>query len=124
MARFDEDQLISDVAKIIIGAAAGFTIFWLASHNKSPVHNKLPQKTIKNISLFPNIKIVGKDKHIHFHHWFNIATVYAYLYWKKRHLLGNKILNGFLVGSILQGLSYEDRFSFIYKPEGKLQKTS
>jgi hypothetical protein len=122
MAKIFEDELLNDVANVALGAAAGFALFWVASHEKSPLKAKLPQKKVKNLALLPNIKIMKEDKHIHFHHWLNIASVYGLLYWKKRNVLGNKLLNGFLMGSIFQGLSYEDRFSFIYKPENKRLK--
>ncbi|MBP9719502.1 MAG: hypothetical protein KBD46_03450 [Candidatus Levybacteria bacterium] len=122
MAKIFEDELLNDVANVTLGAAAGFALFWAASHEKSPLKAKLPEKRIKNISILPNIKISRKEKDIHLHHWFNIASVYGFLYWKKRNMLGNKLLNGFLMGSIFQGLSYKDRFSFIYKPQDKLSK--
>ena len=119
MARIVQDDLLNDIANVALGAAAGFMVFWLASHEKSPFKAKLPEKKVKNLSLLPNIKIMKEDKHIHLHHWFNISSVYFYLYWRKRGLFSNKLLNGFLMGSIFQGLSYNDRFSFVYKPEDK-----
>lgn len=122
MAKIFEDELMNDVANVALGAAAGFALFWFASHEKSPLKSRLPEKKLKNIALLPNIKIIKDDKHIHLHHWLNITSVYGLLYWKKRNLLGNKLLNGFLMGSIFQGLSYEDRFSIIYKPQDKLLK--
>lgn len=123
MAKIFEDELVNDVANVLLGAATGFALFWFASHpTKSPLRKKLPEKKIKNLYLLPEIKIEKDDKHIHFHHWFNLMSVYGLLYWKKRNLLGNKLFNGFLIGSIFQGLSYEDRFSFIYKPQEKLLK--
>lgn len=119
MAKIVEDDLLNDLANVAIGAAAGFALFWLASHEKSPLKAKLPQKNIKNLSILPNIKIKREDKHIHLHHWLNIASIYGLLYWKKRNLLNSKLFNGFLMGSIFQGLSYDDRFSFVYKPQNK-----
>jgi hypothetical protein len=119
MAKIVEDDFINDLANVALGVAAGFAVFWLASHDKSPLKAKLPEKKLKNLALLPNIKIIKEDTHIHFHHWFNITSIYALLYWKKRNILSNKLLNGFLIGSIMQGLSYDDRFSFVYKPEEK-----
>jgi hypothetical protein len=119
MAKIFEDDLLNDVANVGLGLAAGFVVFWLTSNDKSPLKAKFPEKKLKNIAFLPNIKIIKEDKHIHLHHWLNITSIYALLYWKKRQLLGNKLLNGFLIGSILQGLSYDDRFSFVYKPEEK-----
>lgn len=121
MAKIVNDPLLNDIANVAIGAAAGFALFWIASHKRSPIHQKLPVKKIKNLSLLPHIKISRKEKDLHLHHWFNMGAVYMLLYWKKRNVLGNKLLNGFLVGSILQGLSYEDRFSFI-KTQDQLLK--
>src|SRR6476469_7540680 len=93
MAQIVEDDFLNDIANVALGLAAGFAVFWLASHEKSPLKAKLPEKKIKNISLLPNIKIQRKDKHIHLHHWFNIASIYGLLYWKKRELLNSKLFN-------------------------------
>lgn len=120
MARIVKDPLLNDIVNVALGITGGFFLFWVTSHQKSPLHQKLPTKKIKNVSFLPHIKISRKEKDLHLHHWFNMGAIYMLLYWKKRHILGNKLLHGFLVGSILQGLSYEDRFSFI-KPQDKLQ---
>jgi len=121
MAKILQDPLMNNVANVVVGIVAGFAVFWAASHKNSPLHHKIPVKKIKNISLMPHIKISRKEKELHLHHWFNMGTIYLMLYWKKRNVLGNKLLNGFLVGSILQGLTYEDRFYFI-KPQAILGK--
>lgn len=114
MAKIAQNELVNDLANVALGAAAGFALFWLTSHpTSSPLRKKLPEKKIKNLYLLPEIKIARKDKHIHLHHWFNVGALYMLLYWKKRPVLNNKLFSGFLVGSILQGLSYEDRFSFV-----------
>jgi hypothetical protein len=53
MAKIFEDELLNDVANVALGAAAGFALFWVASHEKSPLKAKLPQRKPygKNYSL-------------------------------------------------------------------------
>lgn len=101
---------LNEVAKVAIGGFLGYLFFVLTSHPNSKVHGKLPQKKIKNIQVFPNIKIARKDKEYHLHHWMNLSSLYLFLLFKKRRMLRSKYLNGFFVGGILQGLSYDDRF--------------
>lgn len=115
---------IKNTAKIALGGGIGFSLFWLTSHpTKSPFRRKLPDKRIKNIGVLPEIKIYRKDKSYHLHHWMSLSTLYLFLMLtKKRKILRSKMVNGFLLGSILQGLSYKDRFKVIKKAEEELEQ--
>lgn len=108
----------ADVAEVFLGALAGFSVFWLASHQKSPVHRRLPTKRYKNIHYSPHLKIERKDKHYHLHHWtiFGLSYLPLFLARRKR-ILRSKLLHGFFLGTILQGLTYKDRFKFVKQPQ-------
>lgn len=107
-------------AKIAAGGALGYFLFWLASHpTRSPLRKRIPQKQYKSISLLPEIKIARKNKEYHLHHWLNISTLYLLIYLKKKRLPHSKFLNGLMLGGIIQGLSYKDRFKIIKKYESE-----
>lgn len=107
-----------DNAKIAAGGALGYFLFWLASHpTHSPLRKRIPQKQYKGVSILPEIKIARKNKEFHFHHWLNISTLYLLIFLKKKRLPHSKFINGLMVGGIIQGLSYKDRFKIIKKYE-------
>lgn len=109
-----------DNAKIAAGGALGYFLFWLASHpTRSPIRKRIPQKQFKSVEILPEIKIVRKNKEYHFHHWLNISTLYLLIFLKKKRLPHSKFFNGLMVGGIIQGLSYKDRFKIIKKYESE-----
>jgi hypothetical protein len=83
------------------------------------VRRKLPAKHYKNLHYLPEIKIEHKDKHYHMHHWaiFGISYLPLLLLRRKMKL---SMLHGFFIGSIIQGLTYSDRFQFV-KPLGEVK---
>lgn len=103
--------------QLLLGGGVGFLLFWLTSHPTSPVHRRLPRRTYKTHHVVPHVKIAHKNRQYHIHHWMQLLVVYGYLWLRKRHLLRHKILHGFILGSILQGLSYKDRFKIVYRQE-------
>jgi len=109
-------KYVSSSTKIAIGAGIGFGIFWLTSHPRSKLHCKLPRKKYKNIQLIPQIQFTRKDKVYHFHHWVIFSSLYLKYFLKSRKFR-SKILHGIMLGSILQGLTYKDRFKFRYANE-------
>jgi hypothetical protein len=98
-----------------IGTLLGFSFFWLTSHPKSPVNKKLPNKSIKNIAYSPNIHIKKDDKAYRIHHWTIFSLLYLPLVFSRKGFLKSKIMRGFMLGSIIQGLTYKDRFNLIKK---------
>lgn len=103
----------SATIKLAIGAGIGFGLFWISSHPKSKLHNRLPKWKIRNFEFLPNVKIVGKEKSYHLHHWAILGLLY-YRYFLQQKKFQSKLLHGFMLGSILQGLTYKDRFKFSY----------
>lgn len=99
-------------ARIAAGGFIGYMLFWLTSHpTHSPVRRRIPTKRIRNIEFMPEIKIRRKNREYHVHHWLSISSLYLILLLvKRKKFLRSKLAQGFLIGSILQGLTYKDRF--------------
>lgn len=115
--------LIKNSVLIATGASFAFAVFWITSHPKSKVHKALPNKKIKNLQVLPHVKIVTKDKSYHFHHWMTFSVIYWRLFLKKK-IFRSKLLHGMMLGSILQGLTYKDRFQIRYSNETIIAKNS
>lgn len=113
MKRALRKEHAKDAGKLLAGIISGFSFFVLTSHpGKSPVR-KLPEKRVKNISYFPNIKAHGKTEYYHFHHWMIFSLLYPLVFVKKK-LRRSKLLHGIMIGGIVQGLTYKDRFQIRY----------
>lgn len=106
---------ISEVSKIALGTIVGFSLFWITSHHKSPVNKRLPAKRYKNVHYMPHIKIEKSEKHYHIHYWVIFIISYMPVFLLRKQIK-SKVLHGFFFGSILQGLTYKDRFVFVKKP--------
>lgn len=100
------------LAKIGLGAMSGFGLFWLTSHPKSKAKQKLPKVAFKNFTFIPNIKLKSQDQIYHLHHWVLFSVVYVLLFLVKRRLFRFSIIHGAILGIIIQGLTYPDRFRF------------
>ncbi len=110
----------AELIEILVGFIAGFSFFTVTSHQKSPIYKKLPEKKLKNISYFPNIKVKKeKGSYHHIHHWMILMALYTPFILIKR--LRHKLIHGFLIGSIIQGLSYKDRFQIKYHSKTQLK---
>lgn len=109
-----------------LGSIVGFALFWLTSHQKSPVNRRLPAKRYKSVHYSPHIKIERQNKHYHLHHWAIFGLLYLPLLLVRKKVRSN-ILHGFFIGTIIQGLTYKDRFEFVKPliellPEPKAEK--
>lgn len=107
-------NVVKNSLLITAGASVAFALFWLTSHPKSKIHKALPSKKYKNLQVLPHIKLVTQDKTYHLHHWLTFSLIYWRLFIKKK-VFRSKILHGMMLGSIFQGLTYNDRFHFTYK---------
>ena len=97
--------------KVLIGATLGFSLSWLISHPRSRVRNKLPQKQVRSVYLLPNLKVVRKNNVYHIHHWLFLG----FLQLVTRRKVTSKLYHGMILGGILHGLSYKDRFRVRYR---------
>ncbi|HSX40141.1 MAG TPA: hypothetical protein VLF68_00865, partial [Candidatus Saccharimonadales bacterium] len=107
-----------DALTILLGSVLGYAFFHLGSHpTKSPLKRRLPKKQIRNYSYFPNIHINREDRYYHLHHWMVLSSLYLPVLLtrlRKKNIFKYKLTHGFLLGSILQGLTYNDRFRVVY----------
>lgn len=103
--------------KVALGATAAFSLFTIISHPRSKIYKNIPRVKVKNVDVLPNLRIKRKEKIYHIHHWLYWSSLYAYLLLRKKRILKKTFLHGFIVGGILQGLAYKDRFKVIHKPQ-------
>ncbi len=124
MTKLFKKEFTKEMGKFVAGGLTGFSLFTISSHNKSPVKKRIPEKRIKNISYLPSVKVYKKDEHYHIHHWMIFSLFYANLLLLlkllKKKSLKSKILHGFFIGSIIQGLIYKDRFRVHYKQNNEI----
>ena len=102
-------KLKTDI-EIAAATSIGAATSWVVSNPGSAVNKKLPEKEIKNIELSPFFGIKEKNKVIHIHHWMFISAFVVSLAAIGEPVKGKRFINGFLLGLIIQGLSYNDRF--------------
>ena len=73
---------------------------------------RLPKISIGNLDILPNFRLHIGDKTYWFHHWFMLSIVIAVPVIIGEGFLFPMVVEGLLVGGILQGLRYPDRFKF------------
>ena len=74
--------------------------------------NRLPQIKIKNIEIWPSIRLHSRKNIYWIHHWIylSLASVVLFvMYDSFSHLIA---LKGAVIGGAIQGLRYPDRFKF------------
>lgn len=103
------------MVETVLGGVLGFSLFTLTSHPKSPVNRKIPQKKVWRFHVTPEVKVQLRNTFIHFHHWLIFGAVYAFTLTTEKTFLHSDMVQGFFIGSIAQGLTYEDRFMVFYK---------
>lgn len=104
-----------ELFSIVPSAIAGYTAFHLTKYPNGKVGKKLPKVRIKNIELSPSIRLNIKDHTIHFHHWMNLAILLLISIPMTGSLWDSAFTKAFLVGGIVQGLTFPDRKKIIYK---------
>lgn len=85
--------------------------------NGKPHDNRLPAIKIGNFEILPVIRIHVKNTTLRVHHWFWLSLFIVgalVLYDNIMHFTTFKVATGASLGSILQGLTYPDRFEFKY----------
>lgn len=98
----------------MLGGALGFSLFSLTSHPNSPLNRKLPQKKVWRFHITPEIKIRLRNTFLHCHHWLIFAGLFIFFQTTEKAFLQSDMIQGFMIGSIAQGLTYEDRFMVFY----------
>jgi hypothetical protein len=103
--------------EIIIGSLVSFSVFHYTSHPKSRFHKKIPIKKFFNIQIVPHINLSLKKRVIHLHHWMLFSPLFAFAQTGDRGILSAGVMKGLLIGGIIQGLMYKDRFHIIFKQQ-------
>lgn len=101
---------------LILGGGMGLATSWILSAPKSPIKRKLPEAGIKNVEILPNVTIRRKNRIYHIHHWMFFSVFYASIMLVKKPIAGKRFINGFVLGLIVQGLSYKDRLHIKKQP--------
>jgi hypothetical protein len=97
------------LTQVVSGLFIGYLFWTLLSHPKSPIPKLCPKINLgKRVQILPRLKIFYKEhKALIFHHWLcAILILIFFLIFSD----GLALFKGFLVGSIGQGLRYQDRF--------------
>jgi hypothetical protein len=97
-----------------IGGVLGFSLFTLTSHPKSPLNRKIPSRTVWRFHITPEVKVRLRNSFLHFHHWLIFGAIYVFIQTTEKAVLHSDVVQGFVIGSIAQGLTYEDRFMVFY----------
>src|SRR4030042_2205211 len=98
MKKIIKREHVNEAGKFLAGLIAGFSFFLLSSHPKRSPIKRLPEKKLKNISYFPNIKLHKEDGHYHIHHWIVFSLLYPLVFLRKE-LKKSKFLHGLFLGS-------------------------
>lgn len=72
------------------------------------INRKLPFIKIKFLQFSPNFKIHTKKKFIHIHHWLTYTIILIITLSTNINILDTFFSKGYLIGGILQGLSFQD----------------
>lgn len=104
-----------DFMEALFSAIVSFFVFHFASHPKSKLHKKLPKKKLINrVQILPSIHIEAKNRIIHLHHWMNFTAIFVALNYSHQPI-HSQVINGFLIGAIIQGLLYANRFKIVFR---------
>ncbi len=98
----------------VFGGFLGFSLFTLTSHPDSPISGKFPSKKLWRFHISPEVKVQLRNTFVHLHHWLIFVGVYLFIQTTEKAFLQSDVVQGFVIGSIAQGLTYEDRFMVFY----------
>lgn len=102
----------------LLSGLASFILFHFISRPKSKLHKKLPKaRIVKRFELFPRVTFEAKNRIFHFHHWMVLAPIYIFsqTIGKDLGILQSDLIQGFMLGGIIQGLMYDDSFKFVHR---------
>ena len=105
-------QNTGTILKLLVGLVAGYILSHHLSHPNGRARKHVPIVRLTRIQVLPNLLIATKNKTWHIHHWAYIPAFYLPLIAIVRSLANSHWLNGFVLGSIIHGLTFSDRFKF------------
>jgi hypothetical protein len=108
------DITITILLKICAGTLLGYTVSKTMTHQKGKLRKKVPTIKLKWVQVLPHLKINIKSKNIHIHHWLSLPTMYIPLIMSSDLIRAQVFLHAIVLGAVIQGLRYRDRFVFFY----------
>jgi len=109
------------ILTLIISVCVGYFFFLYLSHPDKK-KNKLPKISIGNIDILPNFRLHVGSKTYWFHHWFLLSIIIAIPIVVGENFQFPMVVEGLLIGGILQGLRYPDRFKFRHQRLDEFEK--
>ena len=97
----------------VISAILGYFSFYYLSHPERKKH-RVPKIGVWNIEFLPNFRLHIGSKTYHLHHWFLFALIILLPILLREDFSYPMVFKGVLVGGILQGLTYPNKFKFRY----------
>lgn len=108
-------QYAITTGKLVLGALAGYALSHHFSHPNGRVRKHVPPVRVGNVQLMPNLLIATKNGRWHIHHWAYLPATYLPLLTFIRPLLKRHLIHGFVLGAIIHGLTFSDRFTFNFQ---------
>lgn len=114
---------VTIVIQMVTGVVVGYSFSKTMTHPAGKLRKKLPCIRVKWIQLLPHLIFEVKGKKVHIHHWVTLPTIWLPLILSSDLLRAQLFLHGIILGSVIQGLRYKDRFVFFINemPEQLLQ---
>ena len=106
-------MLIQEIITFILSAVIGYVFFLYLTHPEKK-KNRVPKIGFRNIELMPNFRVHIGNKTYHFHHWLLFALLILIPVIFRDSSRYPLIFKGVLIGGILQGLRYPNKFKFRY----------
>jgi len=99
----------------LIFSIIGFFLSYLIAHPNSPLNKHLPKIDLKIIQLSPSVKIILRKRTIHLHHWMYSSILLVITITLGGGILDTLYSKGFLLGGIVQGITFSDWKQIIVK---------
>ena len=106
--------------ELIVGSLVSFSVLHYTTHPRSRVNKRIPSLKLFNFQVAPRINLAFKQRVIHLHHWLLLSPLFAFSQTGDHGLMSAGVIKGVLIGGIIQGLMYRDRFKFIFKHQDYL----
>jgi len=113
------------ILTFIISAVVGYFFFRFYSpplHLSGKQKKRLPKLSIWRVDILPNFRIHVGSKTYWIHHWFWLSIIVAVPIIIREDFQFPMVVEGLLVGGIIQGLRYPDRFSFRHPRLDQLER--
>lgn len=104
-----------ELMSIVPATVLGYTTFHLTKYPHGRVGKKLPKVKLKAIELSPSFKLNFRNHTIHFHHWMNLMILLAISVPMTGFFWDSAFAKAFMVGGIVQGLTFKDRNKIIMR---------